>query len=330
MALFHGKIKQFVDSVYWNILYLVLLGPFIVAGIALLFRGLRKTPSGEERSRLKYIFIATLIAVPTGLTDLVQLLKIPIPPLGHLGCLVYSSILAMGVFKHRKAYDLFVQMQRKLETLSEMASAIGHEIRNPLTSLKGASDLLAKELRNIENPKIQEYQAIITEEIERLNHILINFQDLARPLAIEKDLIDLNQVIEKTVRLVAMGPLQIKIKLELARNLPMIEADASALKQVFLNLIQNTEEACRPVGELTIKTEADPPWVKISFSDDGPGIPLELRDRIFEPFFTTKPRGMGVGLAICKRIIEAHQGQIEVYNRKAKGAHIHLYLPASF
>ena len=121
LALFHPGTKQFVNSFYWNILYLGLLGPFIVAGITILATAFNRTKSGEERSRLGYIFIAMIIGVVTGLTDLVQLLRLPIPPLGHLGCFVYSSILAIGVFKHRKAYDIFAQMRIKLETLSETA-----------------------------------------------------------------------------------------------------------------------------------------------------------------------------------------------------------------
>ncbi len=121
LALLYPGTKQFVDSVFWNILYLVLLGPFIVAGIIILATAFNRTKSGEERSRLGYIFIVVLIGVITGLTDLVQLLKIPVPPLGHLGCLAYSSVLAVGVFKHRKAYDIFAQMRMKLEALSETA-----------------------------------------------------------------------------------------------------------------------------------------------------------------------------------------------------------------
>jgi PAS domain S-box-containing protein len=110
-----------IDSVYWNILYLVLLGPFIVKGIIILATAFNRTRSEEERSRLRYILIVMIIGVFTGLTDLVQLFKIPIPPLGHLGCLVYSSILAVGVFKHRNTYDIFAQMRMKLEALSETA-----------------------------------------------------------------------------------------------------------------------------------------------------------------------------------------------------------------
>jgi len=233
LSLSHAGIKQFVDSVYWNILYLVLLGPFIFTSLSMLFRALQKSPTKEERSRLEYIFIATLIAVLTGLTDLFQLLKIPIPPMGHLGGLIYSSILALGVFKHRQAYDVFVQMQMKLEALGEMASGIAHEIRNPLTSIRGASNLLANELKNIKNPKIEEYHTIITEEIERLNHILINFQDLSRPLKLEKEPININKVLEKTVKLAEMGILKMDLRLELDKNLPMVQVDAASLKRMF-------------------------------------------------------------------------------------------------
>ncbi len=121
LALFLPGTKQFVDSVYWNILYLVLLGPFIFAGIVILITVFDRTKSEEERSRLRYILIVMVIGVLTGLTDLVQLFKIPIPPLGHLGCFIYSPILAAGVFKHRKAYDIFAQMRMRLEVLSQTA-----------------------------------------------------------------------------------------------------------------------------------------------------------------------------------------------------------------
>jgi PAS domain S-box-containing protein len=115
LTMIHPKVQWFVDSNVWNILFLVLLGPFLLAGTIMLFYGVRRAKSQDERSQLWYFLIAALIGVSTGLTDLIQIFKIPVPPLGHIGCLAYSSILAIGVFKHRKAYDILVQMKVELQ-----------------------------------------------------------------------------------------------------------------------------------------------------------------------------------------------------------------------
>jgi len=115
LTILHPKVQWFVDSDIWNLLFLVLLGPFLLAGMIMLFYAIRRAKSEDEKSRLRYFLIAALIGVPTGLTDLIQIFKIPVPPLGHIGCLAYSSILAIGVFKHRRAYDILVQMKVKLE-----------------------------------------------------------------------------------------------------------------------------------------------------------------------------------------------------------------------
>ncbi len=284
--------------------------------------------SEEERARLRYILVAFIIAVFTGVTDLVQILNIHIPPLGHLGCVIYSSILAIGVFKHRTAFDILAQMQEKLEFLGEMAAGIAHEIRNPLTSIKGRlKPLMASELKNIDLPNVREYHEIIREEIERLNHILLNFQYFTRPLKIEKESTAIDEVIQKTVKLAETGPINIRIRQELSENSPKVQADAALLKQVFLNLIKNAEEACGSGGELVIKTETLSPWLKLCFSDNGPGIPPENLKRLFEPFFTTKSTGMGMGLAICQRIILAHGGRLEVKNRLPKGTEFTILLP---
>jgi PAS domain S-box-containing protein len=115
LTMIYPKVQWFVDSDVWNVLFLVLLGPFLLAGTIMLFYGVRRAKSESEKSQLWYFFIAALIGVPTGLTDLIQVFKIPVPPLGHIGCLAYSSILAIGVFRHRRAYDILVQMKVKLE-----------------------------------------------------------------------------------------------------------------------------------------------------------------------------------------------------------------------
>jgi len=293
----------------------------------MVYNSIRMARSEDEKARLRYILAAFIIAVFTGVTDLVQILNLHVPPLGHLGCVTYSSILAIGVFKHRTAFDILAQMQEKLEFMGEMAAGIAHEIRNPLTSIKGASNLLARDLENIDLPNVREYHGIIREEIERLNHILLNFQYFTRPLKIEKESTAIGEVIQKTVKLAETGPINIRIRQELFENSPTVQADGALLKQVFLNLIKNAEEACGPGGELVIKTETLSPWLKLCFSDNGPGIPPENLGHLFEPFFTTKPTGMGMGLAICQRIIQAHGGQLEVKNRFPIGTEFTILLP---
>ena len=327
LAIFQPFVKEFVDSVIWNVLYLILLGPFIAASIILLVRAMEQAGSGDEKSRLRYILAVVIIGVFTGLSDLVQILQVPIPPLGHLGCLVYSTILGVAVFKHQEDFDLFVQMRLKLDDLSQMAAGIAHEIRNPLTSIKGASSLLRDNLKRAADPNCQDYCNLITEEVDRIDHILDNFRYFTRPLKIEPDHISINEVIQRTVKLAEVGTLDFRIKLDLSNNLPMLEADASLMKQVFLNLIKNAIEACGSKGEVVIKTEKKAPLVIVSFSDNGPGIPPQLLTRIFEPFFTTKATGMGVGLSITQRILQAHQGRIEVNNLSPRGTRFSLFLP---
>jgi len=327
LAILYPWPRPFMDSNLRNITFLALLGPFLLMGVWMLLLVMWDTTLGKERERLGYFLAAAIVGVLAAFAELLQFLKTAIPPLGHIGSLVYSSILAIGVFKHRADYDILAQMKNRLEDLSQMAAGIAHEIRNPLTSIKGASTLLGKELQNMDYLKCREYHDLIMEEIDRITNILSNFQDFTRPPAIEKESVAINDVIQKTVNLAQMGNLNSEIRLELLADLPMVQADASLMRQVFLNVIKNASEACGSGGELVIRTERFPHFVKIIFSDNGPGIPSDLLHHIFQPFFTTKKTGMGMGLAITQKIIEAHDGRIEVTNLLPKGTQFSIFLP---
>jgi signal transduction histidine kinase len=316
-----------VDGGYWDISYFILFVPFFLAGIIMLLAAIKGSKSEDEKSQLRYILLADLIGVITVFTDHVQILKVPVFPLGPYGSVFYPSILVIGLFRHRAYYDILAQMRMKLEVLNEISAGIAHEIRNPLSSIKGAAKLLSDHLKERSNSQDMEYFTIITDEIERLNTILTNFQFFTKPIKIEKELVSINKVIQKTVKLAEIDALHIKIQLDLSEDVQMIQADAVSMKQVFLNLIKNAADACDPDGELIIKTEYNPPWVKINFSDNGTGIPPELMNRIFEPFFTTKTKGMGMGLAISQRIIQSHGGRIEVNNILPKGTQFSILLP---
>lgn len=206
--------------------------------------------------------------------------------------MIYSSVLAIGVFKHRAAYDLLAEIQMKLDMLNELAAGIAHELRNPLTSIEGAAGLLHTRSGKLTDEESKGYLSLITEEVERLDGILTNYQSLTRPLKIDKEPVRINSVIEKTVGLMqihANGP---GIKLDLSPELPICESGPQSLKQVFINLIKNAQEACGPEDSLHITTEYIPPWIRITFSDTGKGVPLEILPHIFEPFVSVKANGV--------------------------------------
>jgi signal transduction histidine kinase len=328
LALAYPELRSIENSVFWNILYLVLLFPLFLTGLVMLLSALRKTRSGSERSRLLYILLAGLIGVFTVFTDHAWVLKITVPPLGHIGSVFYSSVLAVGMFRHRTVYDILAQTRMKLEVMNEMAAGISHEIRNPLTSIKGALRLLGNRLEDPERQGLKTYFDIMYEEISRLDRLLVNFQYLTKPLKVELEPTAINAVIEKTVGLAEIGALNtVSIRTELSAQVPMVKADALSLKQVFLNLIKNAMDSCNPDGELLIRTEYGPPWVVIIFDDSGPGVAPEIIGRVFDPFITTKTGGLGMGLAISRRIIDAHDGKIEVTNLTPRGARFTIRLP---
>ena len=315
------------EEASWNLLYFILFVPLFLSILFMLIGAIRRARSQDDKSRFRYMLIAGIIGVITVVTDHIYHLKPLVPPLGHIGSLLYSSILAIGVFKHRTTYDILAQTRERLEDLSTMAAGIAHEIRNPLTSIKGASSLLGRELQSLNHSTCQEYCGLIIEEIDRIDHILNNFRYFTKPLTIEKDLVSVSDVIQKTVKLADVGLFNLEIRLELFQEAVMVQADAFLMKQVLLNLIKNASEACGSEGELVIRTEIISRFVKITFSDNGPGIPVDFIGQIFEPFFTTKATGMGLGLAITQKIIEAHHGRIEVTNLLPRGAEFSIFLP---
>jgi signal transduction histidine kinase len=240
LAVYSPAVKQFVDSTYWNLYFIALLIPFVIFSMVMMFNAIRAPQPGMETNQIRYIFFATIIGTCMGLTDLVQIFGFQVPKLGHAGSVVFSSIIAIGIFKYRKSYDILAQMTNKFEILSEAAAGISHEIRNPLSSIRGAVNLLATGApHGMPSSAMQEYVDIIKEEIMRLDGILINFQQLTKPLNISKCPVSVNDILLRTVRLADAGVTSLSISVNLDPDLPPVNADASLLKQVFLNLIKN-------------------------------------------------------------------------------------------
>jgi two-component system sensor histidine kinase HydH len=235
---------------------------------------------------------------------------------------------------------LYQQMKEKdrLAALGEMSAGLAHEIRNPLAAIKGAIQYLDPKKLPAED---REFLEIMVEEVNRLNGVVTQFLDYSRPLKPSMAPTDVNEVLEKTFKLLEPEvPGGVRLEVELAEWVPRVQADAEQLKQVFLNLALNAFQAMPKGGRLSVSTRVARDelafWregarradvVEVRFRDTGPGIPEEARDSIFVPFYTTKEKGTGLGLAICQRLVKAHQGSIVVRSAPGEGAEFLVSLP---
>jgi two-component system nitrogen regulation sensor histidine kinase GlnL len=233
---------------------------------------------------------------------------------------------------------------RRGETLAaagRMAVGLAHEIRNPLGAIRGAVQLLQRELGA--ESSLAEYTAVLLTEVDRVNRIIEQLLDLARPVQVKRVPLNLHQLFER-VALVHEEAARERGLVILRRydpSLPAILGDEDRLVQVFHNLVRNAIEASRHPGQLVLasRVSMNPLYGRVDsgtgqrimveaiVADEGGGIPTGLRSRIFDPFFTTKPSGMGLGLAVCHRIIEEHNGAIQVDSVEGKGTTVTCFLP---
>ena len=219
----------------------------------------------------------------------------------------------------------------RLASIGEMASGIAHELNNPLTSIIGLSEIIARE----DIPEnTREDIGLIKSESHRAAGIVRNLLSFARKNATVKQPANINKILMDVLKLRSyeQGVNNIKVILEMDPHLPEIMIDYSQIQQVFINVILNAEHAmvnAHAKGKLKVKTELVGGVLKVSFTDDGPGIEPQNLRRIFDPFFTTKEvgKGTGLGLSICYGIVTAHKGQIYVMSELGKGATFVIELP---
>lgn len=230
-------------------------------------------------------------------------------------------------------YEFDEKLEReKVLMLAEMAPVFAHEIRNPLASIKGAAQYLKSDATGEEQIKLFD---VIIEEVNRLNAVVSQFLDYARPHHIKFKAQDINAVIKKAVSIIAANRLAEKITMtqELQEGLPDIEMDNQQLLQVILNIALNAIEAMPQGGSLAFRTSrietsagAD---IGIMIRDTGSGMNREELKNIFKPFYTTKERGVGLGLAICQKIIKEHGGYIRVKSVPSQGSVFFIRLNAA-
>jgi signal transduction histidine kinase len=229
-----------------------------------------------------------------------------------------------------------IRQAERLAAVGELAAGLAHEVKNPLAGIKVSIEVLKSEL-NLEQEDKEIFLRIIN-EINRIESLLKNMLNYARPSKPQFDSVGINETLHNTIKLSEYSlkspgdasrlSKDIIFVKEFAADLPKIIADPGQLQQVFLNLILNGIDAITEKGTITIKTARTPDeTVQISISDTGKGIAPEVLGNVFNPFFSTKSKGNGLGLAICKRLAEQHNGTINVFNNPEGGATFVITLP---
>jgi signal transduction histidine kinase len=220
-----------------------------------------------------------------------------------------------------------VESERK-NIAAQIAAEAAHEIRNPLAVISAGLFYLKEILPRKEEVKKRIQQ--IERAVRKLTSYLDDLINFSRPLTLNLMLVDINRLIIQTLEEFPLDIISnVKLKKDLSKNLPLIEADPERLKHIFVNLIKNACEAMQGEGELIIKSEKmeDGKYIQIVFENSGPKIPELDIPKIFDPFFTTKGKGTGLGLAVCKRIVEFHKGEIKARNKEERGTEFILKLP---
>ena len=241
---------------------------------------------------------------------------------------VLGAIGAFRSIEEIKNFEESMIRARNLASIGELSAGMAHEIRNPLTSIKGYAQYIKLELGD--NSLLNEDVNIIINEVDRLNGILDRFLTFARPTQPKLEQCNVNDIIIDIVKLLSKDnlPQNITLKTEL-ETIPDSVLDYEQIEQALLNVAINAIQAMKKGGVLTLATRCNEleKFVEIDISDTGSGIPSESLEGIFEPFYTTKPKGTGLGLSITSTIIESHKGFIEVKTIPDKGTRFTIKLP---
>ncbi|MFP7295912.1 ATP-binding protein [Neobacillus niacini] len=213
----------------------------------------------------------------------------------------------------------------RLSIVGELAAGIAHEIRNPMTALKGFIQLLKPSIK----AEHTMYYDVITSELARIDSIINEFLVLAKPKEIRFQENDVCQIMKETVDLLSAQAVLYNVQLhpEYESELPLVYCEPNQLKKVFINLIKNAIEVMPGGGRITITIKKEKQNVQISIHDEGTGIPKDQLNKLGEPFYTTKEKGTGLGLMVSYQIIEEHNGEIQVESEDGKGTLFKITLP---
>lgn len=222
----------------------------------------------------------------------------------------------------------------KMALVGKLATEVAHSIRNPMTSINMRLFSLKRSLDLSEVQK-EDFE-VVSEEMRRLDNIVRNFLEFSRPHKLKKQKVNISEVIDMTIDLLAyrLELHSVTMHREQNRDLPQIDGDPELLKEVFVNLVVNACEAMEKGGDITISEEEAIAEnigraILVKVKDNGPGIPEDMADRVLQPFETTKPEGTGIGLFIAVRIVEGHGGKLEFVSKQGEGTTFMITLPVA-
>jgi signal transduction histidine kinase len=228
-----------------------------------------------------------------------------------------------------KSFEGELIKANKLSALGELASSIAHEIKNPLISIQG----FARRIGTTEDrDKLEKYAKFIEQEADRLTQVLTKLLGFSRMDEPKKDFLNMNDIVDDTVLFMEHHLTRFKnveIAVEKEPDLPLVQVDRIHVQQTVVNILMNAAQAMPGGGKILIKTGRGDQYVFISITDTGVGIKEKDLEKIFEPFFTTKEKeqGTGLGLSLCKRLIEANAGKIEVKSTVGEGTTFTIMIP---
>ncbi len=233
------------------------------------------------------------------------------------------QILIRDLTEQKKAEEMMHRTE-KLSVVGQLAAGIAHEIRNPLTAIKGFTQLLKKENHH-------DYLEVMLNELERIEDIVSDLLILAKPQPSKMEEVDIGILLEETVDLFRSEALlhNVEMKLDIDLGDSLIKGESNKLKQVFINLLKNAIEAMPNGGGITVSAmRTSNGEIMTKIQDEGMGIPEERISNLGEPFYSTKEKGTGLGLMICNRIIKNHAGTISIESKVNEGTTINVLFPA--
>jgi two-component system, NtrC family, sensor kinase len=243
-----------------------------------------------------------------------------------------SRKMAVDIERLRDLNEQLIRTE-KLAAAGTLAAGVAHEVNNPLASISSLIQIL--QVRHAADTETSEMLRLISAQIARITQVLRDMMDFARTRQPEREPLDLNRVVEASLRLASFdkGFQRLRLKTTIDPDIPVINADQNQLQQVFLNLLLNARDAMPEGGEIEVMTRYDAlaDEIIVEVRDTGTGIAPEHHKHVFDPFFTTKPAGTGtgLGLAVCYGIITAHEGRIEITPNDGQGTCVRITLPVS-